>query len=546
MLLDITYYCQLKVNADRHNLLLLVQVTAVEDEAVYKKLDDRLVRAATTASSLEAEHDSGNIDKTQSKTTPNEASSLGTTSGGGPRCQYAMGDTIAQTRFENVFKHSNVSLLARGNTLQSDEDRMKLNKLMKLCTNLKSRVLDLKKTKTTQALDITSLKRRVKKLEKKQSSRTHKLKRLYKVGLTAKVDSSKDEQSLGEDASKQESLIDDIDQDEDITLVNDQDDAEMFEVNNLQGEEVFVEKEVVDKDVSAADEVNAASIATTNSAAATITTEEITLAQALVEIKTTKTKTKGIVLQEPRRTKTCKRKRAKKELEANIDLIETWDDVQAKIDADYQMAKRQQAEEQQELTDEEKAMFFMQLLEKRRKFFIAKRAEEKRNKPPTYAQQRKTTCTYLKNMEGKKLKDLKNKYFDFIQKMFDRAFKRRNKPPTYAQQRKTTCIYLKNMEGKKLKDLKNKYFDSIQKMFDRAFKRVNIFVDYKTELVEGSSKRAGEELTQESAKKQKVVDDKETAELKQLMEIIPDKEEEVEIDAIPLAVKSSRIVDQKI
>ncbi|GKC11902.1 hypothetical protein Tco_1008684 [Tanacetum coccineum] len=31
--------------------------------------------------------------------------------------------------------------------------------------------------------------------------------------------------------------------------------------------------------------------------------------------------------------------------------------------------------------------------------------------------------------------------------------------------------YLKNMEGKKLKDLKNKSFDSIQKMFDRAFKR---------------------------------------------------------------------------
>ncbi|GJY52063.1 uncharacterized mitochondrial protein-like protein [Tanacetum coccineum] len=47
-------------------------------------------------------------------------------------------------------------------------------------------------------------------------------------------------------------------------------------------------------------------------------------------------------------------------------------------------------------------------------------------------------------------------------------------------------------------------------------------------LVEGSSKRAGEELEQESTKKQKVDDDKETAELKQCLEIIPD-EEEVEI-----------------
>nr|GFB63112.1 hypothetical protein [Tanacetum cinerariifolium] len=91
----------------------------------------------------------------------------------------------------------------------------------------------------------------------------------------------------------------DIDADEDITLVNDHDDAEMFDVNDLHGKEVFVEKEVADKEVSAVSEVNVASIATTVSTAATITTDEITLAQALVEIKTSKPKAKGIVLQEP-------------------------------------------------------------------------------------------------------------------------------------------------------------------------------------------------------------------------------------------------------
>ncbi|GKF36019.1 hypothetical protein Tco_0112777 [Tanacetum coccineum] len=64
-------------------------------------------------------------------------------------------------------------------------------------------------------------------------------------------------------------------------------------------------------------------------------------------------------------------------------------------------------------------------------------------------------------------------------------------------------------------------------------------------MVEGSSKRAEEELEKDSTKKQKVDDDKETAELKQCMEIILDKEE-VTIDAIPLAVKSPRIVDWKI
>nr|GFB33979.1 hypothetical protein [Tanacetum cinerariifolium] len=223
-------------------------------------------------------------------------------------CQEAMGDTIAQTRFENVSKLSNDLLVARGNTVQSDEDRMKLNQLMELCTNLQSRVIDLEKTKTTQALKITSLKRRVKKLEKKQSSRTHKLKRLYKGRK-----------------------IHDIDADEDISLVNDQDDAEMVDVNDLHGEDVFVEKKLL---------------------------------------------IKRLVL----------------------------------------------------LT-----------------------------------------------------------------------------------------------------------------MFDRAFNRVNTFVDFKTELVEGSSKRAREKLTQESFKKQKLDDDKETIELKELMKIISDKEE-VPINVIPLAVKSPKIV----
>ncbi|GJX52142.1 hypothetical protein Tco_0280511 [Tanacetum coccineum] len=107
------------------------------------------------------------------------------------------------------------------------------------------------------------------------------------------------------------------------------------------------------------------------------------------------------------------------------------------------------------------------------------------------------------------------------------------------------CTYLKNMEGKKPKDLKNKSFDSIQKMFDRAFKRVNTFVDFRTDLVKGSSKRAREELEQESTKKQKVNEDKDTTELQSLIEFIPN-EEEVAIDSIPLATKSSKIIDWKI
>ncbi|GKB78616.1 hypothetical protein Tco_0945511 [Tanacetum coccineum] len=203
----------------------------VADEAVYKERDDSLVRASTTASSLEAEQDIGNIIKTRSKATPNEPISR-------------------RTRFENVSKTSNDLLLAGVNTPQSDEDSLKLKELMELCTNLQQRVLDLENTKTAQAQEITSLKLRVKKLEKKRGSRTHKLKRLFKVGRSARIVSS-DEASLGdqEDASKQGRNIDDIDKDAEITLVDETQgrygDDIMFDVSDLAGEKVFVAEQGV-------------------------------------------------------------------------------------------------------------------------------------------------------------------------------------------------------------------------------------------------------------------------------------------------------------
>ncbi|GJY93146.1 hypothetical protein Tco_0508928 [Tanacetum coccineum] len=245
-----------------------------EDEAVYKELDDSLMRAATTASSLKSEQDSG----------------------GGTRCQETIGDTIAQTRFENVSKLSNDPLLVRGNILRSGEDSLKLKELIELCTNLQTRVLDLETIKTTQANEIDSLKRRVKRLEKKKRSRTHRFKRLYKVGLSARVESSRDEEDLGEDASKQ-GRINAIDVDEDITLVNDQDDVDTLDVNTLTGDEVLAESEVAVKDVN-------------------LSVDEVTLAQALAALKSAKdsvattttatipTPRKGIVFQESGTTTT--------------------------------------------------------------------------------------------------------------------------------------------------------------------------------------------------------------------------------------------------
>ncbi|GJZ71510.1 hypothetical protein Tco_0635361 [Tanacetum coccineum] len=61
-----------------------------DNETVIKEWEDRMEKAATTASSLEAEQDSGNINRTQSMATLNESFPQGTDSGSGPRCQ----DTI--------------------------------------------------------------------------------------------------------------------------------------------------------------------------------------------------------------------------------------------------------------------------------------------------------------------------------------------------------------------------------------------------------------------------------------------------------------------
>nr|GEV54599.1 protein transport protein SEC24-like CEF [Tanacetum cinerariifolium] len=100
--------------------------TVKPNEAVNKEMDRSLERAATTATSLDAGHDRG------------------------------------------VY------------TTRSGEDSLKLNESMGLYTKLQQRVPDLETTKTTQALEIDNLKRRVKKLKRRKRSRTHRLKILYK------------------------------------------------------------------------------------------------------------------------------------------------------------------------------------------------------------------------------------------------------------------------------------------------------------------------------------------------------------------------------
>ncbi|GKC28894.1 putative ribonuclease H-like domain-containing protein, partial [Tanacetum coccineum] len=290
-----------------------------------------LERAATTATSLDAEQDRGNINKTQSKATHNEPSSLGTSSDGGPRRQETIGDTIAQTGFSNISKTSNDLLLA------------------------------------------------------------------------------------GEDASKQGRIVD-IDADVRINLVSTHFDVDtdMFRVHDLVGDEVVVEIKVASKDVNlSVDEVTLAQALAALKGAkpkadkvmlqepeqGTITT---TTAAIIVTVASIRPKDKGLVIHEEEQATTptfssqqpsqdkaqdkgkgvmlqaeeekeerLAREKAQREKEANI---VSWDNVQAMIDADYQMAQQMQAEEQEKLSIEEKSKLFVKLLEARKKHFAPMRA----------------------------------------------------------------------------------------------------------------------------------------------------------------------------
>nr|GEY82422.1 putative ribonuclease H-like domain-containing protein [Tanacetum cinerariifolium] len=249
---------------------------------------DSLVRATTTAESLEAEQDSGNINKTQTKATSNELSSQGTSLGDGPRCQDTIGDTSTHTRYERLSKMSIDSLLAGVNTPQSDEDILKHIELMKNCTTLQKKVLDLKdelkRTKIAQQSNIDGLERRVKKLKKKHRSRTHKLKRLYKVNLTAKVISSSDDEALDREDTSKQGRIEEIDADKNIALMLIDTVVDVAQVTTA----------IDDVSVSAAE-----AIVTT---ALTITAESIK-----INVKVTQaSKRKGVMIQEPEETTTTK------------------------------------------------------------------------------------------------------------------------------------------------------------------------------------------------------------------------------------------------
>ncbi|GKC68925.1 hypothetical protein Tco_1114808 [Tanacetum coccineum] len=190
------------------------------------------------------------------------------------------------------------------------------------------------------------------------------------------------------------------------------------------------------------------------------------------------------------------------------------------MEADRLLAERLQTREQEELTNEEKAKLFMGLMEKRRKHFAALRAQEKRNRPPTKVQKRNQMIIYLKHIGGYKHNQLKGRSYDEIQKLFDKEMKRVNSFVAMNSEAQEIC-------GKK---------------DESSSKKIEIAQD-------SSAKRARDKLESNESKKQKtdknkeVEEDKE-AELKKHLVIV--KDDDIAIDAIPLATKPPVIVEYKL
>ncbi|GJV21789.1 putative ribonuclease H-like domain-containing protein [Tanacetum coccineum] len=295
-------------------------------EVVYEERDHSLERAATTATSLDAEQDRGNIDKTQSKATPNEPSSLGTSSGGGPRFNPNMVRNI-----DDIDKDAEITLV--------DETQGSIPTVSTASTILVSAasITDVEITLAQALAELKSAKPTT--ATSTRSKATGLVIHEQEQAPTPIVSSQQPSRAKIQDKSKAKMI-----KPKPVRKLSKKDQLKLDEevAQRLQAE--FDEQERIEREKA----------------------------------------------------------------EANIALKETWDDIQEEFEADQLLAERLQAREQEELTIEERAILFQQLLEKKRKHFESKRAEEKRNRPPIKAQQRSIMCSYLKNMEGWKPKDLKS------------------------------------------------------------------------------------------------------------------------------------------
>ncbi|GJU57996.1 hypothetical protein Tco_1235762 [Tanacetum coccineum] len=201
----------------------------VGDEAVHKELGDRVERAATTAASLDAEQDSGAKKPWGVPISSYDSPLLGGNTSGSDEERLEQHELM-----DNVPPTPHDSPLLGGHTPGSDEGRPNINELMAICTNLSNRVLALETSKTAQDLVINKLKKKVKRLEKKQRARTLGIK-LFKIGTSKRKSLEKENVSKQGRNLKTRTMFEEGDFDDDF---DDIDDMVNEAMENVEGDTV--------------------------------------------------------------------------------------------------------------------------------------------------------------------------------------------------------------------------------------------------------------------------------------------------------------------
>ncbi|GKB53677.1 hypothetical protein Tco_0904430 [Tanacetum coccineum] len=105
----------------------------------------------------------------------------------------------------------------------------------------------------------------------------------------------------------------------------------------------------------------------------------------------------------------AQKERQKQEEATSAALAKDFDEIQARIDADHELAVRLTHEEQEKYTIKEIARLLAEFFERRKKQLATERAEAIRNKPPTRTQVRNMMITYLKHMDSEEESSKKQK-----------------------------------------------------------------------------------------------------------------------------------------
>nr|GEW73525.1 putative ribonuclease H-like domain-containing protein [Tanacetum cinerariifolium] len=165
------------------------------------------------------------------------------------------------------------------------------------CFALTRRVEHLEYDKVAQALEITKLKKRVKKLERNNKVNVLKLRRLKKVGTSQRIKSSANTDM--EDASNQGRMIADLDRDTGVALMDDEGTEDEQEVKEAV-DVVTTAKLIIEVVAAVSKSVTAARATNADVPAATIT-------DAPVRVAVTSTKRrKGVVIKDPEEESTAK------------------------------------------------------------------------------------------------------------------------------------------------------------------------------------------------------------------------------------------------